>query len=208
MIQISPALPSDTAAIVALRRSREAWMRERGVHQWLAKHLPAEEIEEQVAAGLWWVVRAGSVEGLLPDAGGSAGAGGSARTGLPGSPAFTNAGPQPANIGAPASSEICPETAVGAVRIEESDELIGDPSVYAIYPHSLMSDPRLSGNGIGAGIVREVERIARERGAEQIRIDCMDWLVDFYRGFGYVPTGEKVDYDDGIISNVMVLELR
>ena len=71
------------------------------------------------------------------------------------------------------------------------------PDVPELYINLLISSRRHAGNRIGARLVTHAIGEARERDAEQLRVDC--WagapsLVRWYRDQGFVPT-ETFDVD-------------
>jgi GNAT superfamily N-acetyltransferase len=93
----------------------------------------------------------------------------------------------------------------GLVRIAEVDEepvglavLMSDPPAYVVpasepelYLHLLVTDRARRGAGIGRILVDDAAELGRERGAEQLRVDCFAGpdgaLVDAYRRLGFVP---------------------
>ena len=41
------------------------------------------------------------------------------------------------------------------------------------------------GKGLGTNIMQELEKVARERGAKEMMVDCRETVVDFYLKIGY-----------------------
>jgi len=69
-----------------------------------------------------------------------------------------------------------------------------DPSAPALYLNRLAVDPALQGGGIGRRCLEEIERLARERGAQAIRCDVLTAnarLRRLYEGLGYEARGER-----------------
>ena len=59
-----------------------------------------------------------------------------------------------------------------------------------IYLEDLFVDPEMRGKGIGKGLLREVARIARERGCPRLEWAVLDWnapSIAFYRSLGAQP---------------------
>lgn len=81
---------------------------------------------------------------------------------------------------------------VGAIAAGTAPPYVATSSVPELYVTLLLSARRLAGNEIGARLLELVETIARERGAEQLRVDC--WadapaLVGFYEEQGFARNG-------------------
>lgn len=63
-----------------------------------------------------------------------------------------------------------------------------EPAAKAAYLHRLAVDPRIQGRGLGAHCLREVERVAREAGAQWLRFDAYSrntGIQTFYQKQGY-----------------------
>ena len=58
-------------------------------------------------------------------------------------------------------------------------------------------DERYRGRGIGAYLLREIEREAKENGAYVITSYCCDWVSGFFFKSGYTARGELPDYPKG-----------
>ena len=68
------------------------------------------------------------------------------------------------------------------------DEILGRVAVRKQY----------RGRGVGSRMLREVERLLREKGATGIRLHAQSAAQDFYRRLGYEPFGEE-DYDESVL---------
>ena len=81
----------------------------------------------------------------------------------------------------------------GAVLRAEPDPIWFDrPEPSALYLGKLVVARDRVGGGLGARIVEACERIARERGVEWLRLDCVasnESLARYYQRFGYYPRG-------------------
>jgi GNAT superfamily N-acetyltransferase len=81
---------------------------------------------------------------------------------------------------------------VGVLAVGAAPEYVPAPAGPELYVVLLMSARRLSGHGIGARLLELATDVARERGAETMRVDC--WadspaLVGFYERQGFVRAG-------------------
>jgi GNAT superfamily N-acetyltransferase len=81
--------------------------------------------------------------------------------------------------------------AVGALVVGIAPLYVPPPEVPELYINLLISSRRHAGKRIGSRLVRHAVAEARERGAQQLRVDC--WagapsLVRWYRDQGFVPT--------------------
>jgi ribosomal protein S18 acetylase RimI-like enzyme len=56
-VHVDAATEQDARAILALRHDLEDWLESKGVEQWGRREVPADEVERQVAAAEWRVVR-------------------------------------------------------------------------------------------------------------------------------------------------------
>ncbi len=66
-----------------------------------------------------------------------------------------------------------------------------------IYLEDLFVKPEHRGHGYGKGLIRELARIAAERGCGRLEWSCLDWnrpSIDFYRSLGAVPMDEWTVY--------------
>ena len=87
------------------------------------------------------------------------------------------------------------ETLCGAVVLLQDDERWEDePEQRALYVHNLVTDRKQT--GAGKAILRETEKLARERGLWAVRLDCAvenDKLNAWYEEQGYLPAGFCTD---------------
>ncbi len=66
-----------------------------------------------------------------------------------------------------------------------------------IYLEDLYVRPEYRGRGYGKGLIRELARIAVERGCGRLEWWCLDWnkpSIDFYLSFGAEPMDEWTTY--------------
>lgn len=59
-----------------------------------------------------------------------------------------------------------------------------------LYLEDLFVRPAFRGRGVGLGLLRELERLARARGCGRFEWSVLDWnqtAIDFYRAFGAGP---------------------
>ncbi len=66
-----------------------------------------------------------------------------------------------------------------------------------IYLEDLFVLPEYRGQGYGRGLLRQLARIAVERGCGRLEWSCLDWnrpSIDFYRSLGAVPMEEWTVY--------------
>lgn len=66
-----------------------------------------------------------------------------------------------------------------------------------IYLEDLFILPAFRGQGHGKALLREVARIALQRGCPRLEWACLDWnqpSIDFYRAMGAVPLGDWTTY--------------
>ena len=66
-----------------------------------------------------------------------------------------------------------------------------------IYLEDLFVKPEHRGHGHGKGLLRELARIALERGCGRLEWTCLDWnkpSIDFYLSLGAVPMDEWTVY--------------
>jgi GNAT superfamily N-acetyltransferase len=66
-----------------------------------------------------------------------------------------------------------------------------------VYLEDLFVRPAYRGRGIGAALLREVERRARALGCARLEWMVLDWnqsAIDFYRRFGAQPIGGWIPY--------------
>lgn len=66
-----------------------------------------------------------------------------------------------------------------------------------IYLEDLFVKPEFRGNGYGKGLLKELARIAVERGCGRLEWWCLDWnkpSIDFYLSLGAVPMDEWTTY--------------
>jgi len=66
-----------------------------------------------------------------------------------------------------------------------------------IYLEDLYVKPEYRGHGHGKGLIRELARIAVERGCGRLEWSCLDWnkpSIDFYLSLGAMPMNEWTVY--------------
>ena len=66
-----------------------------------------------------------------------------------------------------------------------------------IYLEDLYVKPEYRGHGHGKGLIRELARIAVERGCGRLEWSCLDWnkpSIDFYLSLGAMPMDEWTVY--------------
>ena len=66
-----------------------------------------------------------------------------------------------------------------------------------IYLEDLFVKPEFRGHGHGKGLIRELARIAVERGCGRLEWSCLDWnkpSIDFYLSLGAAPMDEWTVY--------------
>lgn len=66
-----------------------------------------------------------------------------------------------------------------------------------IYLEDLFVDPEYRGNGYGKGLLKQLARIAVERGCGRLEWSCLDWnkpSIDFYLSLKAVPMDEWTVY--------------
>ena len=66
-----------------------------------------------------------------------------------------------------------------------------------LYLEDLFVLPEYRGRGYGKGLLRQLARIALERGCGRLEWSCLDWntpSIDFYRSLGAVPMDEWTVY--------------
>jgi GNAT superfamily N-acetyltransferase len=66
-----------------------------------------------------------------------------------------------------------------------------------IYLEDLYVTPRVRGKGFGKALLKEVARIAVERGCGRLEWTCLDWnqpSIDFYRAMGATPMDDWTIY--------------
>ena len=62
--------------------------------------------------------------------------------------------------------------------------------------------------GFGTGVLRLAVREAIEKGARLIRLDAREGALVFYAKLGYVPTGETIIHEDGVLNYRMQKEVK
>ncbi len=93
----------------------------------------------------------------------------------------------------------------GDIRIgmEEDGKLIAglDACMTAfkiLYVSTVFVDEAYRRKGIGAELIREMEKRAAAMGANTIRLDTFDWQgKEFYEAMGYTPVGQYTNSEDG-----------
>ena len=93
----------------------------------------------------------------------------------------------------------------GCIRIgvRDADRLIAglDACVTTagiLYVSTVFVDAGFRGKGIGAQLIREMERRAAAMGVNTIRLDTFDWQgKEFYEALGYECVGSYENADDG-----------
>ena len=66
-----------------------------------------------------------------------------------------------------------------------------------LYLEDLFVKPEYRGRGYGKGLIRELARIAVERGCGRMEWCCLDWnrpSIDFYLSLGAIPMNEWTTY--------------
>ena len=93
----------------------------------------------------------------------------------------------------------------GCIRIgmEEGGKLIAglDACMTAfkiLYVSTVFVDEAYRRKGVGAELIREMEKRAAAMGANTIRLDTFDWQgKEFYEAMGYTPVGQYTNHEDG-----------
>lgn len=93
----------------------------------------------------------------------------------------------------------------GCIRIgmEENGKLIAglDACMTAfkiLYVSTVFVDEAYRRKGVGAELIREMEKRAAAMGANTIRLDTFDWQgKEFYEAMGYTPVGQYSNEEDG-----------
>ena len=93
----------------------------------------------------------------------------------------------------------------GCIRIgmEEDGKLIAglDACMTAfkiLYVSTVFVDEAYRRKGVGAELIREMEKRAAAMGANTIRLDTFDWQgKEFYEAMGYKPVGQYTNSEDG-----------
>ena len=93
----------------------------------------------------------------------------------------------------------------GCIRIgmEEDGKLIAglDACITAfkiLYVSTVFVDEKYRRKGIGAALIREMEKRAAAAGVNTIRLDTFDWQgKEFYEAMGYRPVGQYTNDEDG-----------
>ena len=84
---------------------------------------------------------------------------------------------------------------VAAVVITWSDPAIwGVDDGAAGYVHTLVTDRRHSGRGLGLSVLADAEQLIAGQGRSRVRLDCVgtnDGLRAYYRAAGYHEVGER-----------------
>ncbi|WP_164461632.1 GNAT family N-acetyltransferase [Neoactinobaculum massilliense] len=78
---------------------------------------------------------------------------------------------------------------VAVVRILDTDPSIWGADRNAVYLHTLMTNPAYSGQSMGSKLLRLMDDVARRRGVDYVRLDCVPALLSFYKRHGFVDTG-------------------
>ena len=89
------------------------------------------------------------------------------------------------------------------IGLEEDGKLIAGliayMSVYKIlYVDTVFVDERYRRRGYGRKLMQEMERQAREKGVNIIRLDTFNWQgTEFYKALGYEAVGSYSNEEDG-----------
>ncbi len=89
------------------------------------------------------------------------------------------------------------------IGLEEDGKLIAGliayMSVYKIlYVDTLFVDEKYRRQGYGRKLMQEMERQAKERGVNTIRLDTFNWQgTEFYKALGYEAVGSYSNEEDG-----------
>jgi len=106
-----------------------------------------------------------------------------------------------ARDGGGAGADARPGTPVGAARLRPyGDDGVGKVERVAVREHR-------RGEGWGRRLMEAVERIARERGFERLRLDSQTHAVGFYRHLDYAVVDDEPFLDAGIPHRAMAKEL-
>ncbi len=93
----------------------------------------------------------------------------------------------------------------GRIRIgmEDAGKLIGGldaciTTFKILYVSTVFVDEKYRMQGIGAQLIREMEKRALELGVNTIRLDTFNWQgKDFYEAMGYKCVGQYANAEDG-----------
>lgn len=168
------ATAADAHFIADLRRRREEWMQANGITQWQLGSLPLPMVEEQVAAGEWWVLRE------PPGAAGEHGA---------------DTGGDSSDSGWGSADSGWGSEILAAGRLLDSDPAYWgehpDADAPALYVHALMTAEAAAGRGLARIFLDEACAEAARRGVQWQRLDCRDHLLRIYEPMGFERVGQK-----------------
>ena len=80
----------------------------------------------------------------------------------------------------------------GAIVLGDALDYVPAAEVPELYVQVLLTAASHRGRGVGAALIEHAARLARERGAAQLRVDCwagVDALPAAYEGLGFTRTG-------------------
>jgi GNAT superfamily N-acetyltransferase len=173
-LEVRPGGADDAARLLALFDDALAWLVGRGqTGQWGSEPFSAREANVERArgwardGGLWFAVsRNGDDAGAEPDDGGQ-----------------TRAG---------AGRAVRRIEDAGAIVLGEAFEYVPPPDRPELYVQVLLTRASYRGRGVGRRLVDHAADLAREQGAERLRVDCWDGTADLpaaYERLGFTRVG-------------------
>ena len=80
----------------------------------------------------------------------------------------------------------------GAIVLGDPHDYVPPPTRPELYVQVLLTASAWRGRGVGAALIAHAERLAREQGAEQLRVDCWAGVPELpaaYERLGFTRTG-------------------